>query len=243
MKKKYPSRLSINFHRVRVVSSLQAKQAAIWAMQMALGNLQCDLLTQNFERFISVTGPYLRWTPVAFQRFFHYYDCPEEQRAPFSKLLPNDAWERLTEELDYEVQQAFRAFRKFHRGMLCRVLKGSLKALVQEVSACRDPVMENVRMLQQLIGLSETESKFLHLIACASIHSTVRLVMNSTLLENLADAPPIIAMLIGCAFSWGGLVWSPLRPLYDYGWFVGFGAAFVIYVVLTRLGASAGKEK
>jgi len=50
-------------------------------------------------------------------------------------------------------------------------------------------------------------------------------------------------MLVGCAFSWGGLVWSPLRPLYDYSWFVGFGAAFVIYVVLTRLGASAGKEK
>ena len=50
-------------------------------------------------------------------------------------------------------------------------------------------------------------------------------------------------MLVGCAFSWGGLVWSRLRPLYDYGWFVGFGAAFVIYVVLMRLGASSGKEK
>lgn len=53
----------------------------------------------------------------------------------------------------------------------------------------------------------------------------------------------VIAMLVGCAFSWGGLVWSRLRPLYDYGWFVGFGAAFVIYVVLMRLGASSGKEK
>lgn len=45
----------------------------------------------------------------------------------------------------------------------------------------------------------------------------------------------VAAMLIGCALAWGGLLWSPLRPLYDYGWFVGFGAAFLIYVALMRL--------
>ncbi|MEO5761123.1 MAG: NCS1 family nucleobase:cation symporter-1 [Vicinamibacteria bacterium] len=45
----------------------------------------------------------------------------------------------------------------------------------------------------------------------------------------------IAAMLIGCALAWGGLLWPPLQPLYDYGWFVGFGAAFLLYVVLMRL--------
>ena len=44
----------------------------------------------------------------------------------------------------------------------------------------------------------------------------------------------VVAMLTGCGLAWGGLLWPPLRPLYDYGWFVGFGAAFVIYVVLMR---------
>ena len=52
-------------------------------------------------------------------------------------------------------------------------------------------------MLQHLIGMSEAECKFLHLIACASIHSTVRSIMSATRLDNLADAAPIIAMLIG----------------------------------------------
>jgi NCS1 family nucleobase:cation symporter-1 len=52
----------------------------------------------------------------------------------------------------------------------------------------------------------------------------------------------VIAMLVGCALAWGGLLWPPLKPLYDYGWFVGFGAAFVIYLVLMRLGAGPKKE-
>jgi nucleobase:cation symporter-1, NCS1 family len=43
-----------------------------------------------------------------------------------------------------------------------------------------------------------------------------------------------IATLLGCAIAWGGLVVPLLKPLYDYAWFVGFGVAFVVYVVTTR---------
>ena len=43
--------------------------------------------------------------------------------------------------------------------------------------------------------------------------------------------------LAGCALAWGGLVYPPLRPLYDYGWFVGFFAASLIYVGLKRRAA------
>ena len=53
----------------------------------------------------------------------------------------------------------------------------------------------------------------------------------------------VAAMLIGCALAWGGLLWAPLKPLYDYGWFVGFGAAFVIYVVLMRAQSGPKKEE
>ena len=44
----------------------------------------------------------------------------------------------------------------------------------------------------------------------------------------------VVATLLGCAAAWGGLLLSALRPLYDYAWFVGFGVAFVLYVVLMR---------
>jgi nucleobase:cation symporter-1, NCS1 family len=44
------------------------------------------------------------------------------------------------------------------------------------------------------------------------------------------------ATLLGCAVAWGGLVWSPMRPLYDYAWFVGFVVAGVAYL------ATAAKE-
>jgi NCS1 family nucleobase:cation symporter-1 len=42
------------------------------------------------------------------------------------------------------------------------------------------------------------------------------------------------ALVIGCALAWGGKVIPTLAPLYDYGWFVGFGAAFVTYIWLMR---------
>jgi NCS1 family nucleobase:cation symporter-1 len=42
----------------------------------------------------------------------------------------------------------------------------------------------------------------------------------------------VAATLLGCALAWGGWVVPALKPLYDYAWFVGFGAAFVVYIVL-----------
>jgi len=47
-------------------------------------------------------------------------------------------------------------------------------------------------------------------------------------------SPALIATIAGCALAWGGLVVPPLRPLYDYAWFVGFFAAGAIYLVLAR---------
>ena len=41
--------------------------------------------------------------------------------------------------------------------------------------------------------------------------------------------------LLGCALAWIGLVVRPLRPLYNYAWFVGFGAAFLTHLLLMRV--------
>jgi nucleobase:cation symporter-1, NCS1 family len=50
----------------------------------------------------------------------------------------------------------------------------------------------------------------------------------------------VTATLLGCAIAWGGLVVPLLKPLYDYAWFVGFGVAFVVYVVSNR-SSTAGR--
>jgi NCS1 family nucleobase:cation symporter-1 len=42
------------------------------------------------------------------------------------------------------------------------------------------------------------------------------------------------ATLAGCFFAWAGLFWGPMRPLYDYAWFVGFAVAAGVYVLLGR---------
>jgi NCS1 family nucleobase:cation symporter-1 len=45
----------------------------------------------------------------------------------------------------------------------------------------------------------------------------------------------VVATLVGCALAWIGLAVPALRPLYDYGWFVGFGASAVTHLILTKL--------
>jgi NCS1 family nucleobase:cation symporter-1 len=45
----------------------------------------------------------------------------------------------------------------------------------------------------------------------------------------------VAATLVGCAFAWIGLVVPLLRPLYDYAWFVGFGAAAITHLALMNL--------
>jgi len=45
----------------------------------------------------------------------------------------------------------------------------------------------------------------------------------------------IIATIIGCGLAWIGLVIPSLRPIYDYAWFVGVGAAGVTHFALTKL--------
>ncbi len=44
----------------------------------------------------------------------------------------------------------------------------------------------------------------------------------------------VIATLLGCFFAWVGLIIPSLSVLYDYGWFVGFGVAFVGHWALMK---------
>ena len=48
------------------------------------------------------------------------------------------------------------------------------------------------------------------------------------------SVPAVVATLAGCFLAWGGLVIPPLRPLYDYAWFVGLFSAGLIYLALRR---------
>ena len=52
------------------------------------------------------------------------------------------------------------------------------------------------------------------------------------------------ALAIGIAVALLGLVVPPLRLLYDYAWFVGFGVSGAVYVMLMqRADLSAGEPE
>jgi NCS1 family nucleobase:cation symporter-1 len=42
----------------------------------------------------------------------------------------------------------------------------------------------------------------------------------------------VLALATGCAVAFVGLLYAPLRVLYDYAWFVGFAVSFVAYFLL-----------
>ncbi|HMY71337.1 MAG TPA: cytosine permease, partial [Blastocatellia bacterium] len=44
----------------------------------------------------------------------------------------------------------------------------------------------------------------------------------------------IAATLLGCGLAWIGLFVPALKPLYDYGWFVGFGASALLHFALMK---------
>jgi NCS1 family nucleobase:cation symporter-1 len=47
------------------------------------------------------------------------------------------------------------------------------------------------------------------------------------------NASAIAATFVGCALAWGGLIVEPLKPLYNYAWFVGFFAAAATHLALS----------
>ncbi|HYX28314.1 MAG TPA: cytosine permease, partial [Pyrinomonadaceae bacterium] len=45
----------------------------------------------------------------------------------------------------------------------------------------------------------------------------------------------VCATLVGCALAWVGVFIPKLKPLYDYAWFVGFGASAITYYALSAM--------
>ncbi len=43
----------------------------------------------------------------------------------------------------------------------------------------------------------------------------------------------VIATAVGAAVALGGAFWAPMKPIYDYAWFIGFGLAGGLYYALT----------
>jgi NCS1 family nucleobase:cation symporter-1 len=52
----------------------------------------------------------------------------------------------------------------------------------------------------------------------------------------------VAALVVGIAVALLGLVIPPLRLLYDYAWFVGFGVSGAVYVMLMQRAATPAGE-
>jgi nucleobase:cation symporter-1, NCS1 family len=50
----------------------------------------------------------------------------------------------------------------------------------------------------------------------------------------------IVATLVGALVALAGMFWAPMRPIYDWSWFVGFGLAGGLYWLMMRRDATPG---
>jgi NCS1 family nucleobase:cation symporter-1 len=48
------------------------------------------------------------------------------------------------------------------------------------------------------------------------------------------NVPAAVATLVGSAIALLGAFWEPMRPIYDWSWFVGFGLSGGLYYVMMR---------
>jgi cytosine/uracil/thiamine/allantoin permease len=44
----------------------------------------------------------------------------------------------------------------------------------------------------------------------------------------------VVATVVGAGVALLGAFWEPMRPIYDWSWFVGFGLASAIYYMMMR---------
>lgn len=54
------------------------------------------------------------------------------------------------------------------------------------------------------------------------------------------NVPATAATLIGAVVALLGAFWEPMRPIYDWSWFIGFGLAGGVYWLLMRFGRARG---
>lgn len=185
-----------SFERATIPSSVQARQAALWALLMALSKVRNGFVTQNPERFLEITAPYLKWSETTFKQFFSYYDGPDEERKVLAQMPPQLAWEQMSSGGDYDTQPAFSSFSKYEPAAFNSLTVASRKALEEELVGASDSVLDNVVLLQQVLGFSETEAALLHLAAVASQNKAVRGVLQGTYIENEADGATMLAYLL-----------------------------------------------
>lgn len=52
--------------RATIPTSLQARQVALWALRMALGEVRNDFFNVHHDRFIEIAGAQLKWSKSSF---------------------------------------------------------------------------------------------------------------------------------------------------------------------------------
>lgn len=139
---------------------------AIWAMRIVLSNPHSSLLARDADDFLKFVGEHLIWTSASLEKLLKSTTLEAEEDDEIRELGFQEAWLQFRDDYtnphEEAILKAFRRLARRDKPFINRVIKASLHQLEKQIVHAKNPIMDNVRMLQELLGLSDVDCAILN---------------------------------------------------------------------------------
>jgi len=190
---------------------------AIWAMRVVLNNPHSTLFTQDADDFLKFSGEHLIWSSASLEILLDQTSLEEEQKNEIREIGFQESWlqfgNNYTTPHGEAILAAFRRLARRNKPVINQVIKASLNKLARKAAKISSPTMKNARILQELLGLSNTDCEILNfsgqMLQSRHAHSLAGLI--STLsyddaVHNLAAILGIDAHEVACSLKNSGIL-------------------------------------
>jgi SpoVK/Ycf46/Vps4 family AAA+-type ATPase len=174
---------------------------ALWAMRIVLNSPHSTLFTQDADDFLKFAGGHLIWPSGSLEVLLDQTSLDEEQKSEIREIGFQESWlqfgNNYTSPHGEAILGAFRRLVRRNKPLINQVIKASLNKLAKKTAKMISPTMKNARIMQKLLGLSNTDCEILNfsgqMLQSRHAHSLAGLI--STL--SYDDAVHNLATMLG----------------------------------------------
>jgi len=174
---------------------------AIWALRAVLANPRSSMLSRDVDDFVKLVGAHLIWPTTALEILLNETSLNEDQQNEIREMGFQEMCLRFRGDCstphESAIYQALRRLARNKNQTLTRVIKTTLAQLELQISNLNDPVMNNVRLLQALLGLSEVDCALLNFSGSMLQSRDAQMLADLIPIRSLEDAFHCIATVLG----------------------------------------------
>lgn len=141
---------------------------AIWAMRIILNNPHSTLFAQDADDFLKFAGGHLIWPSASLEVLLDQTSLDEEQKNEIREIGFQESWLQFGNNYSAPhgeaILAAFRHLARRNKPLINRIIKASLNKLAMKAAKTISPTMKNARILQELLGLSNTDCEILNFL-------------------------------------------------------------------------------